>query len=136
VARYALPCGGRRRSRAQRAPRREHFRAFAGELPDESELDTYRGFCITGRRDTVSLSAALACPSSRAHPCSHHDAYDETRVWINDLCEFLRVRSTAVQAPLSTAARVDAALTRERTQMAVRRGGVKILGGCFGCQAR
>ena len=30
--------------------RREHFRAFAGELPDESELDTYRGFCITGRR--------------------------------------------------------------------------------------
>ena len=31
--------------------RREHFRAFAGELPEESELDTYRGLCITGRHE-------------------------------------------------------------------------------------
>ena len=60
VAAYGRPgehwCGAIRAAKRwactlTRAPRREHFRAFAGELPDESELDTYRGFCITGRRD-------------------------------------------------------------------------------------
>lgn len=38
-----------RRACATRYAHREHFRAFLGELPEESELDTYQGFCVTGR---------------------------------------------------------------------------------------
>ena len=84
---------------------REHFRAFAGELPEESELDTYRGFCITGRQESGWLRCVACAFLTRPCALSHHTAYDETQAWIKELCEFVRVCT-----PLPAAAHFPAPL--------------------------
>ena len=63
------PCSARgrlSRSARTRCNAREHFRAYLGELPEESELDSYQGMCITGRR---VARPAVACAAPRLKPC-------------------------------------------------------------------
>ena len=97
----ALPC-----------VRREHFRAFAGELPEESELDTYRGLCITGRQDLGLLRATCGArvpwltPYLQPPHRVRRDASLDQRA--------LRVCAGAYR-PFGCSARAGAALTRRCT---------------------
>jgi len=100
--------------------RRDNYRAWAGELPALAELPAYAGMVVTGRRAEQPRSRARArSPRTR----SHHDAWDESLPWVSTLCAFLRAR-THVTAPRAA----------HSAQEAVKLGGVKLLGGCFGCQ--
>lgn len=87
---------------------------------------------------SASPAGATLCRSARRTPALAHvraPAATTTRTTRRGCGSRTSASSCRCATPLLTA-RGDAALTRERTQMAVRRGGVKILGGCFGCQAR